>query len=213
MNAQSLVGKFEAVKNDWNLNGCSIVGIVDTRFTSGKEREVDFRFLGNFLKYDARPSLNIAVYNDVPYFGQKHCRLKDDMGTLIALKYPLTEDNYMSVCFVYILPGANNSIFEALAELIKKELDIVNQFIVVMGDFNRNPEDVPLVFQNLFPSQLIKGITHNRGNTLDHIYTNFNEHMLEWGRLNSLTKTDHFPLFLTLKAEKSIIETIYERLN
>ena len=54
---------------------------------------------------------------------------------------------------------------------------------------------------NLGMQQLITGMTHNRGNTLDHIYTNICKDGLRFGQLNSLTKTDHLPIYVSLKSK------------
>ena len=73
----------------------------------------------------------------------------------------------------------------------------------VIGDFNKSPTALPGSFskrmKELGLNQLIDGPTHNRGNTLDHLYTNIGFDYIKFGILNSLTKSDHMPIFISVK--------------
>ena len=75
--------------------------------------------------------------------------------------------------------------------------------MVVFGDFNKNPAALPHSFskkmEELGLVQLIEGPTHNRGNTLDHLYTNVGLDHIRFGILNSITKSDHMPIFISIK--------------
>ena len=144
-------------------------------------------------------------------YGESQCsELLDGKGSLIIAKFPnfvmingIYQD--MFLCFIYILPDATAAVYcDAVAKLT--DLNPTGaELMFVMGDFNKNPENIPAAFKqrmfNLGLQQLISGMTHNRGNTLDHLYTNVCKDSLKYGRLNSLTKTDHLPIYVSLKSK------------
>ena len=100
------------------------------------------------------------------------------------------------------MPEAPSLVYSEVASffgIIAKQ----NISMVVFGDFNKNPTALPRSFlskmKELGLNQLIQGPTHNRGNTLDHLYTNIGLDQIRFGILNSLTKSDHMPLFISIK--------------
>ena len=144
-------------------------------------------------------------------YSESQCSpLLNQKGSMIIAKFPnfvivngKKQDVFIS--FIYILPDATSAVYcDAVAKLT--DLNPTGAGLMfVMGDFNKNPENIPSGFKqrmsNLGLQQIISGMTHNRGNTLDHIYTNVCKDDLKYGRLNSLTKTDHLPIYVSLKSK------------
>ena len=99
---------------------------------------------------------------------------------------------------MYVLPSSSNAIYENLALYLKTLVD-GNPF-VIMGDFNRNPNDLEHCFNEVLGvvgnDQKINVATHNLDGTIDLIYTNIKN--ARCGVLNSLTKTDHRPIFISI---------------
>ena len=138
------------------------------------------------------------------------CQLMQGKGSIIIAKFL----NFFTIngkfqdlfiCFIYILPDAISAVYsDAVAKLTDMN-PTGAEFMIILGDFNKNPENIPSGFKegmsNLGMQQLITGMTHNRGNTLDHIYTNICKDGLRFGQLNSLTKTDHLPIYVSLKSK------------
>ena len=207
LNAQSISGKMAALERDWNIQGSSILGIIDTRFEKGNERELPgFTEPSVFFSHNERPSLGVAVYSKLCH-EQGLCQLLDsNQGSIVSIKYPnffVVDDSPLDVIvsFVYIMPEASSIVYSQAAcffgKLAKQKLPMV-----VMGDFNKNPTALPGSFskrmKELGLNQLIDGPTHNRGNTLDHIYTNIRAEY-KFGILNTLTKSDHMPIFISVR--------------
>ena len=109
--------------------------------------------------------------------------------------------------FLYIMPEGSIQVYKKAAELIAlvSENADPSTKMAIFGDFNKNPENMPsefsLILQTLGLRQLITHPTHLRQNTLDHIYTNIDSDMIQFGVLNTLTKSDHLPIFLSVKKE------------
>ena len=211
LNAQSIVGKLKALEKDWNIRGSMVVGIADTRFEVSNEINLEnFTQPPIYYSNDARPSLGIAVYSKMKYGESYCCQLVQGKGSIVIAKFL----NFFTIngkfqdlfiCFIYILPDAISAVYsDAVAKLTDLNPSGA-EFMIIMGDFNKNPENIPSGFKegmsNLGMQQLITGMTHNRGNTLDHIYTNICKDGLRFGQLNSLTKTDHLPIYVSLKSK------------
>ena len=200
LNAQSILGKIGALECDWNIRGSTVVGIVDTRFEHGKEKNmVCFNEPGIFYSSNARPSLGIAVYSSLVNNHSQHHILADGKGSMVSVRY--TSLN-VTICYVYILPEAPSLVYSDAMDRIRN-LDHSGAALIILGDFNKNPELLPSSFKKgaceLGLRQLITGMTHNRGNTLDHVYTNINDEFLRYGCLNTMTKSDHLPVFVSVK--------------
>ena len=197
-----------ALERDWNVQGSSILGIIDTRFEKGNERELPgFTQPSIFLSNDERPSLGIAVYSQLSH-AQGLCQLlHSNQGSIVSIKYPnfyVVDDCQLDVIvnFVYVMPEASSVDYSEVANFLSN-LAKQNISMIVFGDFNKNPTALPRSFLTKMKefglNQLIQGPTHNRGNTLDHLYTNIGFEHIKYGTLNSLTKSDHMPIFISIK--------------
>ena len=75
--------------------------------------------------------------------------------------------------------------------------------IIIMGDLNKNPADMCSSFMRLARklnlSQIITVPTHIQGNTLDHVWTNLNSNMIYANTFETLTRSDHLPVFIAVK--------------
>jgi hypothetical protein len=208
LNAQSISGKMAALERDWNIQGSSVLGIIDTRFEKGNERELPgFTQPSVFFSHNERPSLGVAVYSKLCH-AQGLCQLLgSNQGSIVSIKYPnfyVVDNNQLDVIvsFVYIMPEASSIVYSQAAGFFEK-LANQNLSMIVIGDFNKSPTALPGSFskrmKELGLNQLIDGPTHNRGNTLDHLYTNIGFDYIKFGILNSLTKSDHMPIFISVK--------------
>ena len=104
-----------------------------------------------------------------------------------------------------MIPALSNGAYAHIAfEICNKLNDMKVQNVIIMGDFNRQPAEMncflePLNAFNL--RQLITGATHDFGRTIDHIYSNLPDSKLISGSIDSLTNTDHRPIFISIKKE------------
>ena len=200
LNAQSILGKFRALESDWNIRGCSVVGIVDTRFKQGEERNLaNFQQPGIFYSNNTRPSLGIAVYSKVANNFHCHFLLTEGKGSMVVVRY---ESLKVNISYLYILPDSPSEVYiDALDKI--RTIHSPEIPLILMGDFNKNPNMLPSAFteglKEFCLRQLIRNKTHNRGNILDHIYTNIADDFLKYGILNTLTKSDHIPVFISIK--------------
>ena len=100
------------------------------------------------------------------------------------------------------MPEACSIVYSQAASFFAK-LAKQNLPMIIIGDFNKNPNALPGSFlksmKELNLKQLIKGPTHNCGNTLDHVYTNLDLNIIKFGILNTLTKSDHMGIFISVK--------------
>ena len=75
-----------------------------------------------------------------------------------------------------------------------------------MGDFNRSPDKLQKCFSDILGltnvDQKIKEATHNQSGILDLIFTNIDSVIC--GVLDSLTKTDHRPIFVSIPKHAEI---------
>ena len=103
------------------------------------------------------------------------------------------------VSFLYVLPNAVNHVYESLAKELKGLMGNDGLKYVIMGDFNRNPSQLRC-FKTILKldddDQKIEEPTHNQNGMLDLVYTNI--HCATCGVLDSLTKTDHRPIFVSI---------------
>ena len=111
MNAQSMCAKFHALEYDWNVRGCTILGVADTRFEQSRERRMlDFDAPELFACNDDHPSLGLAVYNKIPFHQpfQKVILNRENVvkASLVAMKYPdfliNGENTELLVSFLYV---------------------------------------------------------------------------------------------------------------
>ena len=213
-NCQSFIGKVNALKNDFNVKGSLLAGFAETRLNVGENVE-DFGEFGHqyHLADDDRPSLGISAFskieashsNNVIYRNSKN----EKVGSCMFIQVPnafkegsLSRD--MTVVFCYITPGCSKEVYAKLSCDILAYLDkIESEHCVVLGDFNKSPSEINDVFgaklmqKNL--RQIISETTHDHGKKLDHIYTTFPENQIKYGVLESLTTTDHRPIFVSIK--------------
>ena len=213
LNAQSAVAKIKALENDWNIKGSSIVGLADTRFEPGREKHLtEFHNDPVLVSNNDRPTLGIAVYAKLSYDDPMYQFISDchgvEHGSMVVIRCIdfLSCDNQKKdlwLIFLYILPEAPNTIYERACDYFAQMLAYMDIPMAILGDFNKNPEQLPKIFKEkmkkLGLKQLIKNPTHIRGNILDHIYTNLDPENVKFGILNTLTKSDHSPIFLSVK--------------
>ena len=110
----------------------------------------------------------------------------------------------MAITFCYVTPNCSKEVYDYLAYDIIDYLDEINsESCVVLGDFNKSPSEISndfgakLMYKNL--RQIIKDKTHDHGKILDHIYTNLDDNQIKYGVLESLTNSDHRPIFISVK--------------
>ena len=212
MNSQSVIGKLVALENDWNVKGCCIFGIVDTRFQEGKAMPMkEFGQPSVHLSSNDRPSMSVALYSKIAStqnLGQNFCQ----NGVIVTAKYPKFYKENEQFCdiilfFLYIMPESSIQVYKEAANLIAIVAENTDPLtkMAIFGDFNKNPVNMPkeftTVMQTFGMKQLINSPTHLRQNTLDHIYTNINSNFIKFGVLNTLTKSDHLPIYLAVKKE------------
>ena len=68
-----------------------------------------------------------------------------------------------------------------------------------MGDFNRPPCKLQKCFSSKLGTGVFQAInepTHNQGGTIDLVFSNIEQ--ATCGVLDSLTKTDHRPIFISI---------------
>ena len=124
--------------------------------------------------------------------------------SLLTLKNFITVNNNfqdLSIAFVYVLPNSTGKIYEESLDFIFSN---ACQNLIILGDFNKNPNDLTKKIQGEFKkrnmSQLIKEPSHLLGNILDHIYCNLDQSLIaSSGILSNLTKSDHYPIYLSLR--------------
>ena len=206
MNAQSLCAKLPAIQSDWNIKGSLVFGVADTRFEPSREQNMNgFDFPPCFYSNIDRPSLGIAVYNKIAhqrFISREFFCNNEIKASLVLMEYPNFDINGIKenliVCFLYVLPSSTNTIYRNVASYLKSLIQ-GNEF-VIMGDFNRNPERLQDSFGKVLGvdcnDQKINVATHNLDGTIDLIYTNIDN--AKCGVLNSLTKTDHRPIFISI---------------
>ena len=154
----------------------------------------------------SHPSLGIAVYNKIEnnFFEYKQIgNGTNDKASIVAMSYPnfpiSGEVCDILVSFLYVLPNATDDIYVQMANFYK---DLINKFkckFVIMGDFNRPPSKLQKCFQSKLGKDVVQKInvpTHNQGGTIDLIFTNIKD--ANCGILDSLTKTDHRPIFISI---------------
>ena len=167
----------------------------------------EFDAPGCFSSSDEYLSSGIAVYNKIPYSwydSKQFYRGNEIKASLVAMKYQnFLIDGSKSdllISFVYILPNANDIIYENVALYYKDLIKGTDLKFVVMGDFNRNPEKLRKCFNAKLgltnKEQKISESTHNQTGIIDLIYTNIDTAVC--GVLDSLTKTDHRPIFVSI---------------
>jgi DNA replication protein DnaC len=184
MNAQSMCAKFHALVYDWNVRGCTILGVADTRFEQSRERiMLDFDAPELFACNDDHPSLGLAVYNKIPFHQpfQKVILNRENVvkASLVAMKYPdfliNGENTELLVSFLYVLPNARNYVYESVARELKSLINNKDIKFVIMGDFNRNPNQLKC-FQSILKlqnkDQKIKQPTHDQNGVIDLIFSN-----------------------------------------
>ena len=207
LNAQSVRSKIRTLENDWNVKGSAIFGIADTRFEPSREMKMaGFSASECYNSNPSHPSLGIAVYNKIEnnFFECKQIgNGTNDKASIVAMSYPnfpiSGEVCDILVSFLYVLPNATDDIYVQMANFYK---DLINKFkckFVIMGDFNRPPSKLHKCFQSKLGMNVVQKInvpTHNQGGTIDLIFTNIKE--ANCGILDSLTKTDHRPIFISI---------------
>ena len=211
LNAQSACRKFQALENDWNVKGSVVFGIADTQFEEGRERHMSsFSAPEVFASNNEHLNLGLAVYSKLNYNKNmvKHFATQGvTKATLISLTYDkffVSNDRNINinVSFVYVLPNSSNRIYVELASFINSMM-IDNTKIIILGDFNRSPEKMNECFaKHLIDSKIkqqIRHPTHNQNSILDQIYTNVDVKGIKCGILDSLTKTDHRPVYISIK--------------
>ena len=123
-------------------------------------------------------------------------------GSMVVMKYSdfliKGEKTELLVAFLYILPNSRNFVYESVAKELKS-LICKDIKYVIMGDFNRNPNQLKC-FQSILKlqnkHQKIKQPTHDQNGVIDLIYSNIE--CATYGVLNSLTKSDHRPIFMSV---------------
>ena len=214
MNAQSLLNKKKILASDFNIQSATSVAFADTRHSSSNNN----CSFGNFnpdltiqLPNDQRPSLGLVVYSmekaldiDTYHFEYEHSQV----GSCIAYRFHnLLKINgvfqKIVVFYFYLLPGLSNKIYEYIACQILPKIQPTDN-LILMGDFNRLPSEMgpflkPLSEMNLV--QTIEGITQDFGRTIDHCYTNLPPSIFTSGCLDTLSNSDHRPIFITLRRE------------
>ena len=118
---------------------------------------------------------------------------------MVVVRY---ESLKVNISYLYILPDSPSEVYiDALDKI--RTIHSPEIPLILMGDFNKNPNMLPSAFteglKEFCLRQLIRNKTHNRGNILDHIYTNIADDFLKYGILNTLTKSDHIPVFISIK--------------
>merc|ERR1712002_142999 len=161
-----------------------------------------------FITDDDHPSLKMAVYNKIDYrksvikhFATRGVR-KATMVSLIYENFYASNNCWTDVMlsFIYVLPNSNNRIYEEIGRYLKSHIDVSK--MIIMGDFNRHPNKMKDFMKHLTEFQIEQKIvhpTHDQSGTLDHIYTNIHADDIRCGVLNTLTKTDHRPIYISIK--------------
>ena len=160
-----------------------------------------------FFSNDEHPSLGLAVYNKIPFYQpyQKivHNRENEVKASVVAMKYSdfliKGEKTELLVSFLYILPNCRNHVYESVAKELKSLICNKDIKYIIMGDFNRNPNQLKcflsiLKLQN--KDQKIKQPTHDQNGVIDLIFSNIE--CATYGVLNSLTKSDHRPIHVSV---------------
>jgi hypothetical protein len=184
------------------------LGVADTRFEQSRERKMlDFDAPELFASNDDHPSLGLAVYNQIPFHQpfQKVILNRENVvkASLVAMKYPNFlingEKSELLVSFLYVLPNARNYDYESVAKELKSLITNKDIKFVIMGDFNRNPNQLKC-FQSILKlqnkDQKIKQPTHDQNGVIDLIFSNIE--CATYGVLDSLTKTDHRPIYVSV---------------
>ena len=214
LNCQSFIGKENALKNDFNVKGSLVAGFVDTHLSTGETIEE----FGNFgyqyqLADDERPSLGISVFSKIEtddsrnfiYRNNKNEKVGSCMVNNVKNMFSLGSSNKnLAIIFCYVTPNCPKEIYNQIFCDIDEYLGkIRSEHCVVLGDFNRNPEEIFDVFGSKLMQkglkQLISEKTHDHGKRLDHLYSNLDEGQIKYGVLESLTNTDHRPIFIAVK--------------
>ena len=214
MNCQSFIGKENALKNDFNVKGSCVVGFADTRLSTDEYVDDFGEFPHEYqLTDDTRPSLGITSFSKIEVNHTKNVIYRNNknekVGSCMFMQVPnmirsesFTE--HLTIIFCYVTPNCSKEVYNKLSYDIIEYLDEVNsKSCVVLGDFNRSPFEISndfglkLMQKNL--RQIIKEITHDHGKILDHIYTNLDDNQIKHGVLESLTNSDHRPIFISVK--------------
>ena len=210
------------MNNDFNFKSCEAVAFADTRFSEHTQPESfsnfdDFKAdesepsYHRFYSNEERPSLSLAVFNKIKPFeveNVKLCYKFQHLGSCIRSKY---KDMFkiggvsqnVIVFYCYILPNAPNEIYISLAKEIERIFNGDNSKLIILGDFNKEPKMIDNIFGKSLKkfgiNQIIESVTHDQGHTLDHIYTNIDTNFIKYGILDSITNTDHRPIFVSIR--------------
>ena len=207
LNAQSIISKIVTLGSDWNIKGSIIFGAVDTQFEPSREIQMPgFDAPACFESNYDRPSLGIAVYNKIEYNFLESKQLgngKNVKASLVTVQYPnfpiAGTSGDLLVSFLYILPNTPDVIYVKAAEYYKNLIRKLGCKFVIMGDFNRPPCKLQKCFSSKLGTGVFQGInepTHNQGGTIDLVFSNIEQ--ATCGVLDSLTKTDHHPIFISI---------------
>ena len=221
LNCQSFIGK-KKLENDYNLKSCQAVGFADTRFTEAtepqsfsdfhnfKSKESDHSY-HRFYSNEERPSLSLAVFNKIKPYDVENLRFRYNLQHLASC-IRMTYRNLfqikgvsqnVTVFYCYILPNSPNEIYISLAKEIETSFFQNDSKLIVLGDFNKEPKMIDNIFGNtlrkLGINQLIESVTHDQGHILDHVYTNIDKDFVKCGILDSITNTDHRPIFVSIR--------------
>ena len=213
LNCQSFTNKQGALANDFNIRGSSVVGFADTKFKEGEELDLNGFDEHYFLSCNDRPSLGLAAYSKMEATNQLNYILYNEKHNPVAsLLFLHFEKLFNLDCpsftlvICYVSPKSSNDVYSSLSSKILDYLkNFRSHYSAVVGDFNRSPNEILSTFGSPLLSvglkQLIDQPTHDHGKILDHLYSNLPSSIVRSGTLDSLTNTDHRPIYVSIKKQ------------
>ena len=210
-NSCSIRNKIQTIESDLNFQKADVLGIIDSRYQENEGDQLScFDQPPIISSVHSRVTLGQVVFsketitNDnfkiIEINGQQ-CASITSIKIKKIFKTNLNFRNIV-IFFVYVVPNCLNHVYEKLL-LHVQEHSKTGDPIVMMGDLNKNPRDMCRSFMNLAEnlklSQIIKAPTHIQGNTLDHVWTNLNANLVYGNTFETLSRSDHVPIFLAIK--------------